>query len=400
MSDNMLFNLGFEEKKTGPVKCLGLEFENDEARRAHFTEELRKKLQDPEFRKIEGFPIGSDEDILNLSDPPYYTACPNPWLSDFVEYSMKSESETNGQTSYHREPFAADVSEGKYDPLYKIHSYPTKVPFRAIMRYILHFTNPGDIVYDGFCGTGMTGVAALMCGSASEFTQMEGKELFYKQGIRKAILCDLSINATHIAANYTKQVRSSSFQKYFSQFLKECETAVGWVYKSNDPQTNRSCDINYTVWSEVFICEHCSKEYSYWDSSVQYKPGDKLGVVDSSQTCPHCGAEATRRVLSNATETAFDPVLGRTIQVKKHVPVLLNCISGKRRFEKYPESTDADLLAKVHGELSRLASHVKTAPLMLQDSDIWGDLNKGSTTLELPMRIIFSQQEIYWLLLQ
>jgi hypothetical protein len=59
-------------------------FENDEARRARFTEELRKKLQDPDFRKIEGFPIGSDEDILNLSDPPYYTACPNPWIADFI----------------------------------------------------------------------------------------------------------------------------------------------------------------------------------------------------------------------------------------------------------------------------------------------------------------------------
>ena len=54
----------------GPVKCLGLEFENDDARRAHFTEELRRKLQDPEFRKIEGFPIGEDEDILKLGSGP------------------------------------------------------------------------------------------------------------------------------------------------------------------------------------------------------------------------------------------------------------------------------------------------------------------------------------------
>ena len=32
------------------------------------------------------------------------------------------------------------------------------------MRYILHYTEPGDIVFDGFCGTGMTGVAAQLCG--------------------------------------------------------------------------------------------------------------------------------------------------------------------------------------------------------------------------------------------
>jgi hypothetical protein len=35
-----------------------------------FRQRLRAYLRDPEFRKIEGFPIGEDEDILALSDPP------------------------------------------------------------------------------------------------------------------------------------------------------------------------------------------------------------------------------------------------------------------------------------------------------------------------------------------
>ena len=30
------------------------------------------------------------------------------------------------------------------------------------MRYILHYTDPGDVVFDGFCGTGMTGVATQL----------------------------------------------------------------------------------------------------------------------------------------------------------------------------------------------------------------------------------------------
>jgi hypothetical protein len=69
----------FEEEfvqDDSPVQCLGMTFENDEKRREYFLEILKEKLKDPEFRKIEGFPIGEDEDILNLSDPPYYTACP------------------------------------------------------------------------------------------------------------------------------------------------------------------------------------------------------------------------------------------------------------------------------------------------------------------------------------
>jgi len=358
-----------EEKRNKTVDCLGMTFPNDAERRKYFIEKLREKLKDPEFRKIEGFPIGSDEDILALSDPPYYTSCPNPFIEDFIKHYGKPFDQNE---PYSREPFAADVSEGKYDPLYKIHSYPTKVPFRAIMRYILHFTGPGDIVFDGFCGTGMTGVAALMCGSKSEFDQLEGRAAHYAKGLRNAILCDLSTNATHIASNYTRHIDTVSFHRYFDTFLKRCEAATGWVYKSVDPATGSPCELNYTVWSEVFICEHCSKEYSYWDSAVKYQPGDKVGNVSSSQKCPHCRADATRRILTNATETIFDPVLRKTIKTKKHIPVLLNCTSS-RRFEKYPEKSDCDLLTKIIEELSEIASSVKTAPMMLKNEAIWGD---------------------------
>lgn len=127
-------------------------------------------------RDIEGFPIGKDEDILALSNPPYYTACPNPYINDFIEeYGNPYDEATD---DYHRDPFVGDVSEGKNDPIYNAHSYHTKVPHKAIMKYIEHYTDEGDIVFDGFCGTGMTGVAAQMLN-------------------RKAILSDMSPIATY-----------------------------------------------------------------------------------------------------------------------------------------------------------------------------------------------------------
>ena len=55
-----LFEVSFGDDGS-PVECFGMTFENDAARREHFLNLLREKLQDPEFRKIEGFPIGSDE---------------------------------------------------------------------------------------------------------------------------------------------------------------------------------------------------------------------------------------------------------------------------------------------------------------------------------------------------
>src|SRR6056297_1501300 len=117
-----------ESKQDGPVTCLGMAFLDNEARRAHFTELLREKLKDPGFREIEGFPIGEDEDILALSDPPYYTACPNPWIDAFIDEWEAEKPEKPEGYHYHREPFAVDVKEGKTHAVYKAHSYHTKVP--------------------------------------------------------------------------------------------------------------------------------------------------------------------------------------------------------------------------------------------------------------------------------
>ncbi len=62
---------------SGPVECLGRVFPDDDARRSHFLDRLRRHLLDPGFRQSGGFPLGEVEDILALSDPPCFTACPN-----------------------------------------------------------------------------------------------------------------------------------------------------------------------------------------------------------------------------------------------------------------------------------------------------------------------------------
>ena len=191
----------------GKVECLGMTFDSEDARRAYFTEQLREKLADPEFRKTPGFPKGTDEDIVRMSDPPWYTACPNPFLADFVRVYGKPY---DPKERYERDPFAVDTSVGKTDALYKAHGYHTKVPHLAIVPSILHYTEPGDIVLDGFAGSGMTGVAAQWCGSAPAEYRKQLEAEWSKQGLpkpkwgaRRSILNDLGPAATFIAANYT-----------------------------------------------------------------------------------------------------------------------------------------------------------------------------------------------------
>src|SRR5256885_9027881 len=82
-------------------------------------------------------------------------------FANFLARSVKPYDPVNDD--YERAPFASDIKEGKNDPIYNAHSYHTKVPPRSIIPYILHYTKPGDLVLDPFCGSGMTGVAAQMC---------------------------------------------------------------------------------------------------------------------------------------------------------------------------------------------------------------------------------------------
>ena len=353
------------QKKAGPVECLGQTFDSDAVRRAHYTELLREKLQDPEFRKIEGFPIGEDEDILNLSDPPYYTACPNPWIGDFIKaYGRPYDP----KEKYHREPFAADVSEGKNHPIYNAHSYHTKVPHRAIMRYILHYTNPGDVVFDGFCGTGMTGVAAQLCGDEKEVRELgyrvdpdgtiynEEGNAFSKIGVRRAMLNDLAPAATFIAYNYNTPVDVNAFEQEAKRILNEVETECGWMYETThtDGSVGR---INYTVWSDVFTCPECAKEINFWNEAVD----EENRKVNDDFPCPGCGLILNKKSLDRLWITEYDSLIEETVTVAKQVPTLINYSVGKKRFFKYADSADVDLILQVSKK--EIETHVPTDEL-------------------------------------
>ena len=351
---------------------------------------LAEKLKDPEFRKIEGFPIGTDEAILALSDPPFYTACPNPFLEEWL--AVNATPYDAATDDYHREPFAADVSEGKNDPIYNAHSYHTKVPHKAIMRYILHYTEPGDVVYDGFCGTGMTGVAAQMCGNKAQVESLgytvradgaildADRQQISRLGARKAILNDLSPAATFIAYNYNTPVDAAAFEREAKRILAIVEAECSWMYttlyEASVAETERvatavrGCGsaeelrellkglgsplsplrdtksklqlgtINYTVWSDVFICPQCGGEIIFSDVAVD----DGDGKVSEKFTCPSCLAEVTKRRCSRAMTTRYDSSLGRALQQAKQLPILINFTVGKKRQEKQVGIYDVALI--------------------------------------------------------
>lgn len=301
-------------------------------------------------RNIEGFPIGSDEDIVALSDAPYYTACPNPFIEEFIKENGKPYDEATDD--YHREPFAADVSEGKNDPIYMAHSYHTKVPYKAIMRYLLHYTNPGDVVLDGFCGTGMTGVAALMCGNPPQdfMYQLQSEMPDVKWGKRNAILNDLAPIATFISNVYNSEISIHEFQNAFSKKLDQVREELGWAYKTKHTSSAPSLFldekdgiINYTVWSDVLICPHCGDEIVFWDAAVN----EDITAISDSFVCHKCGMKLSKRDCNKAKQQAWDDGLSQIVELNKQVPVLINYTYCGKRYEKKPDADDLALISKI-----------------------------------------------------
>ena len=319
-----------KSKISSPIECLGMTFPDEETRREHFLGLLANKLKDPEFRNQQGFPMGTDEAILALSDPPFYTACPNPFLAEVIEQHSSRRTVADGKRA--SEPFAGDVSEGKSDPIYGAHTYHTKVPPKAIARYMLHYTQPGDLVLDGFSGTGMTGVAAQLCGDektiqemgyrvtstgAVSYKETEGSSTTWREfssiGARVPVLNDLSPIATFISNNYGQLFNIGDFVEEAKKVIRSLEKEISWIYERDGYRVLNG------IWSDVFFCPICTGEIVYWQAAV------KNDEITKSFACPHCAGTVGKSAsksdgavkLDRAYVDTIDPYLGTTTKIPK-----------------------------------------------------------------------------------
>ena len=186
-------------------------------------------------------------------------------LAEFIAHHARPYDPATD--TYRRAPFAQPVKAGKNSPIYNAHSYHTKVPPEGIVPYIEHYTDPGDLVLDPFCGSGMTGVAALMTG-------------------RHAILNDLSPAAVHIASNFCRTVDVAALKREFERIKAAVKEEFDWLYGTTCDRCGGPATIQYTIWSEVFECARCNGEIVLWNSAVD----QDTGKVAEQFPCPTCGA--------------------------------------------------------------------------------------------------------------
>src|ERR1035438_4915269 len=127
---------------------------------------------------------------------------PNPTVREFVKEHLRQRPYNPAEDGYAVQPFNRAIETTKATAAYNIHTYWSKKPHDAIREYIRHYTQPGDLVLDPFCGSGGTALAALSEG-------------------RKAISIDRSPAATFITYNYSTLVDIAALESAAANILAD-----------------------------------------------------------------------------------------------------------------------------------------------------------------------------------
>ncbi len=250
-------------------------------------------------------------------------------------------------------------------PLYGAFPYPTKISPEAIALFIATHTDPGDIVFDGFAGSGTTGLAALLCERPSESLRAEAHRLGLRAswGARNAVLYELSALGGFVGQTLTNPPDPRAFRNAAEDVLECAVREDAWMYEARDP-AGRPGAIRYVIWSDLLSCPACSRVVSLWESCVSRTPA----AVASRFRCTACGRAGTLDEVERLTEKDADEILGTCHEHKARRPEWVYGTTGRKHWSRPADAGDAALLARI-----REAKIPESVPRVAIP---WGDLHR------------------------
>jgi DNA modification methylase len=251
-------------------------------------------------------PISTADDGLS----PVLTLGPNPHFGDLASPTAAPKKVSTA--------FGGEISAGKNSYVYDAHTYHTKVPPEGIKLLIQHFTRETDTVLDPFCGSGMTGVAALELG-------------------RRAVLSDLSPAAAFIAYNHCTPIDDRAFLSAVRELLDAAEPTERDLYSTRCRECGENTTMLYMVWSYGVLCRDCGEEFLLWDVARDERPRVRESKIRSEFSCPHCKRLQRKRGLT------------RTLRYPVQIGYRC-CSSGARERTTAPDDADLERINRIERE--------------------------------------------------
>lgn len=140
----------------------------------------------------------------------------------------------------HLKPIDHAVVAKPHTPVYKMHRYFARRPWSVFRELILHYSNPGSVILDPFCGGGVTVVEGLRLG-------------------RKVIGVDINPLATFITRMEVADVDPDDLQRAFGQLEAACRNEIESLYLTSCPNCGKDTPADWFEWSNVYECPACGQ---------------------------------------------------------------------------------------------------------------------------------------------
>jgi len=137
-------------------------------------------------------------------------------------------------------PLVAPVLAKPHTAVYKMHRYYARRPHNVFAKLIEHYTNPGDIVLDPFCGGGVT--------------VFEGLKLR-----RRVIGIDINPLATWITKVEVEPVDFEILEELYNEWLKLIEKNIPKLFKAKCTECGKFGIAEWYEWSNVVVCPNCEE---------------------------------------------------------------------------------------------------------------------------------------------
>lgn len=265
--------------------------------------------------QLDAFKIAQSSNAPKREHKPFVPG-PNPDLPGFIaRHSTPYDPEHD---DYDVTAFDHDLEVYKHNKLYSMHIYWSKKDPVAITEYIKHYTKPGDIVLDPFCGSGTTGCAAI---SVSRYP----------------VLVDVSSSAAFLAYHYCLFPESEQAKTAINALLQSEESReIDDLYSTRCDRCGGQAITEFAIWSDTFQCPGCATIVPLFDCPevyVSFPDGEKK----KKRVCPSClkkySGIAKREFVISTRSKKFQPKLVAT----KYV-CLGNC-RPKGKIRRHNDST-------------------------------------------------------------
>lgn len=118
-----------------------------------------------------------------------------------------------------------------YGHMYSMHKYWSKKSPDVVAAYIKNYTEPGDVVLDPFCGSGIIACEAVRLG-------------------RRAIAIDLNPVATFVTRMTLTPVNLSSLRHTFQDVIDVCEESISELFTTRCSHCGKNAEVEFVVRDE------------------------------------------------------------------------------------------------------------------------------------------------------